>query len=885
MTTVPPDRETLEARDAEARRRIEHDLDVSLVVEAAAGAGKTTLLVGRLIALLAAGKATVDGIAAVTFTRKAAGELKLRLRQALDGARSAEADAVRRARLEDALAHLETARIGTIHGLCAELLRARPVEAGIDPHFREIDQDAARAHYDRLFDRWLQARLDDPPAGLRRALARLAARGGRAGGPGGNHDDPLAQLRHAGWELAEWRDFPAPWTAPAEDASRAAQIERLIDDVRALADLHDRCPDRHDALKQAFAPAALTAAWFAISARAGGAPDLDVAEGQLLALANDLRGHRFKRGRGRWFVPAVAAAARSGDAARDDGVTRDDAIAQRDALMEAIQAFRDDADAALAAALREDLRATVEAYDASKRRLGDLDFLDLLLCARDLLRDRDDVRRAFQQQIRHVFVDEFQDTDPLQAEILLLLAADDPAERDWRRVRPAPGKLFLVGDPKQSIYRFRRADLGLYRRVCAQLAAAGVPQLHLHRSFRALEPLQGTINAAFAPEMIADDDVQQPDYAAMLPHRRVPDDVAQPAIVALPAPYPYGYRDVTKTAIEGCLPDAVAAWIAWLLHESGWTVADPARGGARVPVRPRHVAVLFRRFVSWGDDVTRGYVRGLEARAVPYVLIGGRGFHQRAEVMTLRAALRAIESPDDALAVYAALRGDLFALGDDQLLAYSLAYGRPHPLRVPRALVDDHAARAHFAPVLDALAALARLHRRRNRVPAATVIDDLLAAVRAHAGFVLRPAGRQVLANVERVAELARRAERAEGASFGRFVASLEAAADRIGAGGDAPAMDALADGVRVMTVHSAKGLEFPIVVLADPTAKLAAARPGRAIDPEAGRAAVRLMGCAPEDLRRAEAIEQQRDRAEGVRLAYVAATRARDVLVVPVVG
>src|SRR5690606_17288384 len=127
--------------------------------------------------------------------------------------------------------------------------------------------------------------------------------------------------------------------------------------------------------------------------------------------------------------------------------------------------------------------------------------LDLLLKARDLVRDDSEVRASFQRRFARIFVDEFQDTDPLQAEILLLLAADDPAEADWRRVRPVPGKLFLVGDPKQSIYRFRRADVAIYRTVYAMLQSAGARRVSLRTSFRARPNIQRAINAAFAPVM------------------------------------------------------------------------------------------------------------------------------------------------------------------------------------------------------------------------------------------------------------------------------------------------------------------------------------------------------------------------------------------------
>ncbi len=136
-------------------------------------------------------------------------------------------------------------------------------------------------------------------------------------------------------------------------------------------------------------------------------------------------------------------------------------------LLEALDAFARTADADLAALLQQELAVTVDRYEALKARAGRLDFLDLLLRTRDVLRARADVRAELQRRFTHLFVDEFQDTDPLQAEILLLLSADDPATSDWREVTPVPGKLFVVGDPKQSIYRFRRADVGVYQEVVA----------------------------------------------------------------------------------------------------------------------------------------------------------------------------------------------------------------------------------------------------------------------------------------------------------------------------------------------------------------------------------------------------------------------------------
>ena len=521
------------------------------------------------------------------------------------------------------------------------------------------------------------------------------------------------------------------------------------------------------------------------------------------------------------------------------------------------------------------------------------------------LREHDDVRQDLQRRYTHLFVDEFQDTDPLQAEILLLLAADDPTEPDWRQITPSVGKLFIVGDPKQSIYRFRRAAVGVYHEVKAQLQARAVALLPLTTSFRAVPSVQRFANEVFGPLMtsasVAAKDGrhrhgQQVDYVPLSPYRGTPGP--QPTIIALPVPRPYGFRRVSAAAIERSFPDAIGGFVEWLVTESDWTVTErapdddrsspTAHAERRVPIRPRHVCLLFRRFESFGADVTRGYVSALEARGIPHLLVGGRTFHEREEVATMRAALSAIEWPDDELSVFATLRGSLFAIDDERLFEYHHRFGRVHPFRVPAVLRPGEGADPavdHLLPIADALKLLNRLHRRRNDVPVTETVGRLLEATRAHAGFVMRPAGEQALANVLQIAEIARRYETTTGGlSFRGYVEHLHDEAEARQAG-EAPILEEGSDGVQVMTVHRAKGLEFPVVILADPTCKLHRKTADRYIDPERGLCALRLAGWQPLDLLDHEDEEVARDREEGIRLAYVAATRARDLLVVPAVG
>src|SRR5205814_1352465 len=267
--------------------------------------------------------------------------------------------------------------------------------------------------------------------------------------------------------------------------------------------------------------------------------------------------------------------------------------------------------------------------------------------------------------------------------------------------------------------------------------------------------------------------------------------------------------------------------------------------------------------VSHSEDITRGYVEALEARGIRHLLVGGKTFHDREEIETIRAALTAIEWPDDQLSVFATLRGALFAIGDEELLEYHYAGGRFHPFRIPTELPD------RLRPIGDALAQLALLHAQRNRRPAADTITALLDATRAHVGFVLRPGGEQVLANVLHVAELARQYELDGGMSFRGFVETLQARSAAAQAA-EAPILEEGSDGVRLMTVHKAKGLEFPVVILADITARMRPGEASRHLDPAHQKCAVRLAGLMPQDLVDHQDEERNREEAEGVRLAYV---------------
>ena len=835
--------------DQRVRDRIRSDLETTLIIEAAAGTGKTTALVSRIVAVIASGRSTLERVVAVTFTEKAAGELKLRLRAEIERGRHHDPDPAARERLTASLEKLEEARIGTIHSFCADLLRERPVEAAVDPMFEVAAEDATSAIFSAAFDRWFEKALADPGEGLRRILRRPDVT---------DREGPRPLLRAAAQELLEWRDFDTPWEHAPFDRDR--EIDALVDEIDALGALAAE-GDPDDWLRKALEllrrPISEATRLEAVRDR-----DYDALEAALLRLVRSDDRHWRWRGSGPRF----------GDFARAE------VFARRDALRTRLNQFRDRAGANLAPLLRDELWPVVDYYRELKQRAGRLDFLDLLLTARNLVRDNAAVRTELQSRFTHIFVDEFQDTDPLQAEILLLLAAADPAATSWLEVRPHPGKLFIVGDPKQSIYRFRRADVALYQEIKRRLLERGAALEHLSVSFRATPEIQSMVNAAFAPAMAADSPTQ-PGYVALEPFR--PAYPEQPAIVALPVPNPYSqYGRITNWSIEDSLPDAIAAFVKWLVEESGWTVTEREAPDRRVPIRARHVCILFRRLSAYGRDVTRNYVRALEARHVPHVLVRGGSFHMREEVETIRNALAAIERPDDDLAMFATLHGALFAIADGTLLRFREAHHGFNPFQ---RLPDDLP--APLKEVADALAIIAGLHRGRNRRPIAETIARLLDATRAHAAFAIWPTGDQALANVMRLMDMARRYEAMSGATSMRgFVEDLEERAEREEAG-EVPVVEEGTEGVRIMTVHRAKGLEFPVVVLADITCHETAAEARRYVDPARRLCAQRLGGQAPGELLDHADEELRRDEEEAVRLLYVAATRARDLIVAPVVG
>ncbi|MFO0685632.1 MAG: UvrD-helicase domain-containing protein [Sandaracinus sp.] len=833
-------------RDAEARARIESDLDRSLLVEAAAGTGKTTALVRRIVRLVATGRARLPEIAAITFTERASGELVLRLRERLETARESASDPGERARLEEALADFEAAYVGTIHGFCAELLRARPLDAGVDPAFTLLADDERSALLDETTDRFLERALTSPPEGLRRAIAR----------PRDFEPPPPRQLfAREIRELVDHRDqTPALRREPFE---REREIDQLLSRIEALAAMRAGEIARSDRLGELLERLGRFAA--GVHERERTRPrDHDALERELVALLKPRGLDWESTGRGKMLGETPRA----------------DVIAARDALRVALGDFEIRADADLAFCLARDLVPAVADYEARKRSLGVLDHLDSLLRARALLAESRGARLALRERFRFLFVDEVQDVDPVQKDVILLLAGADPDASDPRLAIPRPGSLYLVGDPKQAIYGFRRADLRTYVALKEQLTPAHADLLELGASHRPRPAIAALVNAAFAP--VLDGSEGQAGYVALEAQR--PAMKGFPSVIALPAPRALGQRGgITRTAVDGSLPDAIASFVHWLLHESGLEIEDPITG-APVPLAPHHIGLLFRTLRDRGT----AQARALERWGVPHSFVAPEAFFERETVIATSALASAIEWPDDALSVYATLRGPFVGATDAELFAYRETIGPLHPLTRPKA----EGLPRNLAVIHDALGVLAGLHRGRHAAAIETTLGTFFERAEVEVLHLLA-GDRAEARTLEPLRQLARRAD-ARGATFRDFAHWLaERVADpSLGGVETTGAEPEPTRAVSISTVHGAKGLELPVIVICDPSTRTEwQSGPSRYVDAERGVLVRKLGHFAPVELRENLERASAMDRAESLRLLYVAATRARDVLVIPTVG
>ncbi len=843
----------------------------ALLVEAGAGTGKTAVLVERFLHLLERhADWPIESIVAVTFTEKATREMRSRIRTQVEQRAAAEGpDSAWQARRRE----LDRLAVSTIHGLCARILRENAIAAGIDPRFSVLEEQ------DTVLLR---------EQAVRQALANLAAgiqpRGGgehdpfdllasfetrdlneemmRLLGQRGTVDRLFARLPHAEQLLDEWRAGVCAMQREIWDQTLAVhtEMQEALEQLAGLAILHptDRLTEHVLAAQEGCQCAvegdlcAAAACFGRIkvnvgSAKAwGGKQGLDQVKAWLKAV-RDLGACLSGKGYDQQIGP--------------DDVRAAEALQCWRVLWDYISAIYDD--------LKEQARA--------------LDFDDLERLAHRLLtgRPRDIRVQATIDGIRHLMVDEFQDVNEVQGDILMALAD-----------LSAGGKFFAVGDAKQSIYRFRQAQVkvfnGVARAVQDQTSHGPLP---LNRSFRTHAALVAALNDVF-------ERVLQPVGATHAEFEARPGPL-EPMRPPLP-PGAAAPGCVEMVALPDGLADAIrrmeAAVLARRLHRlvaEAFYVWDRDRELLR-PVNYGDIAILFR-----ATTALPLYEEVFKAEGLPYLTVSGRGYYDRPEVRDLTALLACLQDPADDLSLAAVLRSPMFSLSDETLyrLRWFDSRGQPCEATVPFAQSLHNA--LETAPecaqpdrVRAAAQTLAKLWAAAGRVDvwsllrmaldctgyeATLALADLEATTRTSAG------GGRGRANVAKFLQLARDQG---GANLSAFLQSVQDLRMREAREGEALPDSPDAGAVQLMTVHAAKGLEFPVVVLAD--MGRGPHRSGQSAhilhDPMFGLACqvrdAEGEWSRPISYRRAEWLDGRMEEAESNRLLYVACTRAADLLI-----
>lgn len=758
--------------------------ETSLAVTAGAGTGKTTLLVDKVLSRILVREGDVRRILMMTFTEKAANEMRIKLEKKLSEVKVEEweargaTDVVVRA--EKARNDLDRAEIGTIHSFCAHVLREYPIEAGLDPRF-EVDEGA---QFDEIFsrewDRWLEKELslDSPRAEDWRTVLRRV---------------DLEELQAAARALSSFR-------IPLESLDRKGGIAFFEGVCReTIAELEKwaaRGPAKNNLTKQ------------------------------LGALATVLR-----TGEGAFAEkPSAAKKGWGGEFAQAQSVV------EKAIPLAVARKKSDEKGIALVLSL---LGSFSRAFRDHYTRAGWVSFDGLLLQVRDLLRSRDfpGIRRDLQARYDFILVDEFQDTDPLQCEIVLFLAEGGGGAENASDVRLRPGKLFIVGDPKQSIYSFRGADIVAYDQLKDQIIGQGGKSVVLRCNFRSQAGIIDTVNRIFS-RMIRENGRLQPPYEAIS--------------ATLPEGPPV--RLILFEKKEGKLKS----------DESRVAEARELARWIRASETPfKDVAILLKALTN-----VPLLLEELRAAEIPYVVEGEKHFYALREIVEFVNLLQAIVCPDDLVALAGVLRSAVGGLDDRTLyrIRNELDYRKPAPI-----------------PEVEDVWDLLRESREKSLGMAPVeFVDDLFERT-----FVLESAaggfhGEQAVANLLKLRESARAFEAQGGGGVAGFVRRLHSAVKEMEDEGESPLADETLNAVKILSIHKSKGLEFPVVLLPDLHRKTrgGGTPPAVRFDGPTQALGFRFSELGDPVEAAISGLEDRRREEEERRLLYVAMTRAKDRLI-----
>jgi len=862
---------------------------VSVALSAGAGCGKTHVLTQRFLSYLdpeaTGGQPTrLSELVAITFTERAAREMRVRIRRACRARLLAAPDDSTASYWLSLVRELDSARISTIHSFCRQLLQRYAVEAGLDPHFRVLEEAEAETLLLSLLDDVFRRRLTQQQEPFLDLLASYRLE---------NLRDMVLdlvedrlQIDFAYWTQRTPEELVQHWEKLYHEWFSAYRMEFHADqDVQNLLQLIRSGKKVSEALRRR---------WDQIEGTLKALPHTNNLQADIHSLQENAK------------VQGLTAKSHWPD---EDFYTQYKEAAKkfRDSALKKLETFsRWPEPSELEALARKTLHLASLAYEVfqeyeeEKRRQSALDFDDLVAEAVRLLQGpfAEDIRRQLAAQIQHLLVDEFQDTDPTQVRLMELLCGEDFLQ----------GKLFFVGDYKQSIYRFRGARPEEFHRLRSNTPQSG--RLSLTVNFRSQPGILDFVNALFCEEfnrLFSEKSKQRSEsensqtpaeeqYEPLRPHRPQlnPEPIVEflwaKAEENLPAEEeseePAEEADSTQESEgDGKIRRREADWIArrirQLLDSGQPLVRDEQsakQGQERLrPPQPGDIAILFRTL----SDVSL-YEEALRQYEIPYYLVGGHAFYAQQEIYDLVNLLRAIQSPLDAVALVGVLRSPFFNLHDETL--YWLG---KHPeglwaglcaQNLPAELEPAQRRQVRFAASL-----LQTLRANKDRLPIAELVQQALQQTGYQAAVLAEFLGQRKLANLQKLLDLARRMDQTGLFSLADFILQLSEFVSRQPKEPLAATLPETCEVVRLMTIHQAKGLEFPIVIVANLDRKIRGSTAAIAFDPSYGP-----ILKPPSDFDKEKPSvwdlywheQHKAEREESMRIFYVAATRAADYLI-----
>lgn len=842
--------------DSDLRKQAVSDHSNTLIVEAGAGTGKTALMAGRIALLLVSG---VDPrhIAAITFTEVAASDLLLRVTKYVDTLSSGAVpeplqialpggiSARQLQRVAKARTSLDELTCTTIHGFCRQLIRPYPVECSMDPGAAVMNEADTELAYEFEFRSWLRQRLNTGPSDDPVALA-IEQYG----------DTAVTVLREIAEVRRRWRG-----AGPDHPPLPSQAVQELLAAIDEFARYYDSCGIREPEkvgncvaefmeLRQFFSQGLAVEDTIEKTWNFSAPPRLSI-------MHKDETTFKELRAKGKFVTAGKKVGRAESECARIYGDLEDRCARVGEALGRAVDGCAE----LIIARLVESVGEFDKRYEEYKRIAALIDFDDMLYSARDLLRDHPEVREELRRRYTHLLVDEFQDTDPIQCEILFYLCGDGAEGTPWLDRPLVPGSLFLVGDPKQSIYRFRRADLETYRRVRDRVQACGGGIVPVTVNFRSRPQILEFVNSRFASPL------STLGFAPLQATVNDGDGVQHVKKLDIPAG-----GDGTGSADERRLREARAIAELCSLLPGRLVVRQPE---GEVPCRFRDIALL-----APSNTNLWIYERELEDRGVPVASQAGKALFLRQETHDLIAIARVLSSGRDTLALGALLRGPLVGLSEVELLDTVEvlprdAQGRFGRLTLwtPSDLVPNPVAR-------EAVQILQSLARRAYNTTPFDILSAAVEELRVRPLLVQLYPGHadRALANVEQFLEMARPFGTRGLRSFVQFVTSRWRDSEPAAEGRE----DSAGDAVQLITIHGAKGLEWPVVVAANMVTEPGRQKNQVLFETQRNAVRARLGHLEPSSYVAAKQTDDAQEAEQRKRLWYVLCTRARDLLVLP---